>query len=68
MSGEVYDLRSPGDLAGRYVRALAAVPGAGDPGAAVLANEHGVLLVLRARSEGVPIGPGRDGVTIRSPP
>ncbi len=68
LAGEVYDLHSPAQLAGRYVRALAAVPGADDPGTAVLRNEHGVLLVLRARSGEVPVGPGRDGVVLRSPP
>jgi hypothetical protein len=63
--GEVYDLERPEDLAGTYERVVADVDLGEEPGAALLGNEHGVLLVLRARDDEIPLGPARTGVVIQ---
>lgn len=66
--GEVYDLDRPEQLAGTYERVVAAVDLGEEPGGALLGNEHGVLLVLRALDADTPVGPAPDGMVVKLAP
>jgi hypothetical protein len=63
--GEVYDLPDAGALTGTYQRVVADVPGSADPGAALLGNEHGVLLLLRSADDEAPLGPAPEGLIVK---
>jgi hypothetical protein len=63
--GEVYDLPDAGALAGTYQRVVADVPGSADPGAALLGNEHGVLLLLHSADGEAPLGPAPEGLIVK---
>lgn len=63
--GEVYDLPDPGSVAGTYQRVVADVPGSADPNAALVANEHGVLLLLRNTGDEAPLGPAPEGLVVK---
>jgi hypothetical protein len=63
--GEVYDLSDAAAVAGTYQRIVADVPGSADPGAALLGNENGVLLLLRTADGEDPIGPAPEGLIVQ---
>ena len=64
-NGDVYDLRSPGDLDGNYVAAsVGAALGGGRDGTA-MKNQNGVVIKLRTTTQGADLNPSIDGFALK---
>jgi hypothetical protein len=64
-SGVVYNLRDINDFNGNYIAVSAGLTVAGGGSAAVLRNEHGVVIKLLSTSEGLRFNLSGDGVGIK---
>jgi hypothetical protein len=63
--GNVYHLKNPADLAGRYSEASAGITIVKGKGGVVLENEKGVVLKLFSHSEGVELAIGAGGLVVQ---
>jgi len=64
-SGEVFDLKTPQDLAGNYVAGAAGIAVAGGADDIIMKNDHGVVLRLHGMEKGVRFQLGAQGVSIK---
>ncbi len=64
-SGVVYNLRDIKDFDGNYVAVSAGLTVAGGGSAAVLRNEHGVVIKLLSTTEGLRFNLSGDGVGVK---
>ena len=64
-TGEVFDLKSPDDLAGNYVAGAAGIAIAGGADDVIMKNDHGVVLRLHGMEKGVRFQLGAQGVSIK---
>jgi len=64
-TGEVFDLKTPQDLAGNYVAGAAGIALAGGADGIVMKNDHGVVLRLHGMEKGVRFQLGAQGVSIK---
>jgi len=64
-TGEVFDLKTPDDLAGNYVAGAAGIAIAGGADDIVMKNDHGVVLRLHGMEKGLRFQLGAQGVSIK---
>lgn len=64
-TGEVFDLKTPQDLAGNYVAGAAGIALAGGADDIIMRNDHGVVLRLHGMEKGVRFQLGAQGVSIK---
>ena len=64
-SGEVYNLTTLKDFDGNYTAASAGLTVAGGGSAAILRNEHGVVIKLLSTTEGLRFNLAAEGVNIK---
>lgn len=63
--GNVYNLKTPADLAGNYVAAGAGITLAGGVGGSTMKNQKGVLINLYTVQQGVQLNIGPQGFSIQ---
>jgi hypothetical protein len=64
-TGEVFDLKNPGDLEGNYVAGAAGLALAGGGDGIIMQNDRGVVLRLHGTEKGVRFQLGAQGVSIK---
>jgi hypothetical protein len=64
-TGEVFDLKTPQDLAGNYVAGAAGIAIAGGADDVIMKNDHGVVLRLHGMEKGIRFQLGAQGVSIK---
>jgi len=64
-TGEVFNLKTPDDLAGNYVAATAGLALAGGADAIIMRNDHGVVLRIHGMEQGLRFQLGAQGASIR---
>ncbi len=67
-SGAVYHLKDLSDFSGTYTAVTAGITVAGGGSAAVLRNQHGVVIKLTATTEGVRFNLSANGIAIKLKP
>jgi len=64
-TGEVFDLKNPGDLEGNYVAGAAGLALAGGGDGIIMQNDRGVVVRLHGTEKGVRFQLGAQGVSIK---
>ena len=64
-TGEVFDLKNPGDLEGNYVAGAAGLALAGGGDGIIMQNDRGVVLRLHGTEKGLRFQLGAQGVSIK---
>jgi hypothetical protein len=62
--GDVYNLKNPSDLAGKYLAASAGAAVIKGKAGLIMRNEKGVVINLKSDQEGVQLNLGADGLVI----